>query len=184
MDLNKYQELSRRTSTLTGKEQLINGVMGLSGESSELLEIGLDLRLLTNTEGRKKFHERNIDELGDCLWYARETADSIERTIKALIDIPIEYEKVYSLNESNLMISINSGKLIDIVKKNQFQGHELEMINFIFHLKAILHYISESARLIGSDLNEIMEHNIEKLKKRYPNGFEAEKSINRGEKCD
>ena len=42
-------------------------------------------------------------------------------------------------------------------------------------------YVAETAQVLGYDLETIMTMNIEKLKKRYPDGFSREDSINRTE---
>ena len=40
-------------------------------------------------------------------------------------------------------------------------------------------YIAEVCTALDVDMNEVMEKNIEKLTKRYQNGFSKEASINR-----
>ena len=74
-----------------------------------------------------------------------------------------------------------AGEVGDIVKKYMFQGHNLETQRIVDELSDVLWYVALTAQSIGCDLDSIMEHNINKLKKRYPNGFEAERSINRTE---
>ena len=74
-----------------------------------------------------------------------------------------------------------AGEVCDIVKKYIFQGHNLETQRIVDELSDVLWYVALTAQSIGCDLDSIMEHNINKLKKRYPNGFEAERSINRTE---
>ena len=74
-----------------------------------------------------------------------------------------------------------AGEVCDIVKKYIFQGHNLETQRIVDELSDVLWYVALTAQGIGCDLDSIMEHNINKLKKRYPNGFEAERSINRTE---
>ena len=74
-----------------------------------------------------------------------------------------------------------AGEVCDIVKKYMFQGHNLETQKVVDELSDVLWYVALTAQGIGCDLDSIMEHNINKLKKRYPNGFEAERSINRTE---
>ncbi len=74
-----------------------------------------------------------------------------------------------------------AGEVCDIVKKYMFQGHNLETQKIVDELSDVLWYVALTAQSIGCNLDSIMEHNINKLKKRYPNGFEAERSINRTE---
>ena len=74
-----------------------------------------------------------------------------------------------------------SGEAIDLVKKWLAQGHELDKEKLAKELGDICWYLAETATAIGYDLEDIMAANIEKLKKRYPQGFEAQRSINRTE---
>ena len=72
-----------------------------------------------------------------------------------------------------------SGEAIDIVKKHLAQGHELDRENLAKELGDIAWYLAETAYAIGYPLEDILQMNIEKLLIRYPEGFSAEKSINR-----
>ena len=45
----------------------------------------------------------------------------------------------------------------------------------------MLWFIAEYCTSHGWDLDEIMQMNIDKLKKRYPEGFEVDRSLNRAE---
>ena len=74
-----------------------------------------------------------------------------------------------------------SGEAIDIVKKWLAQGHELDKEKLKKELGDICWYLAETATALGYDLEDIMSANIEKLKKRYPDGFDAQKSVNRTE---
>lgn len=72
-----------------------------------------------------------------------------------------------------------SGEAIDIVKKHLAQGHELDKENLAKELGDIAWYLAETATAIGYDLEDIFKMNIDKLRKRYPEGFSADRSINR-----
>jgi len=74
-----------------------------------------------------------------------------------------------------------SGEAIDIVKKHLFHGHELDREKLIKELGDVAWYLAETATALGVDLEEILRTNIEKLKKRYPEGFDSERSIRRTE---
>ena len=74
-----------------------------------------------------------------------------------------------------------SGEAIDIVKKWLAQGHELDKEQLAKELGDICWYLAETATALDLSLEDIMAANIEKLKKRYPDGFEAQRSINRAE---
>ena len=74
-----------------------------------------------------------------------------------------------------------SGELADLIKKYMMQGHRLDRVHIVKELGDICWYIAETATAIGYNLETIMQMNIDKLKDRYPEGFEAERSINRQE---
>ena len=74
-----------------------------------------------------------------------------------------------------------SGEAIDIVKKWLAQGHDLDKEKLAKELGDICWYLAETATALDLSLEEIMAANIEKLRKRYPEGFDANRSINRAE---
>ena len=74
-----------------------------------------------------------------------------------------------------------SGEVIDIVKKHLAQGHELDKEKIIKELGDVAWYMAEIATVLGVELEDVFVQNVEKLKKRYPEGFSTEKSIYRAE---
>ena len=72
-----------------------------------------------------------------------------------------------------------SGEAIDIVKKHLAQGHDLNKEHLIEELGDIAWYLAETSYALDISLEEILKLNIEKLKKRYPEGFDKQKSIDR-----
>ena len=69
-----------------------------------------------------------------------------------------------------------SGEAIDIVKKWMAHGHELDKEYLAKELGDIAWYLAEAATALDMDLEDILKANIEKLKKRYPEGFSCERS--------
>lgn len=72
-----------------------------------------------------------------------------------------------------------SGEAIDIVKKWLAQGHELDEEHLAKELGDVAWYLAETAFALDIPLEDILAANIEKLKKRYPEGFASERSIRR-----
>ena len=72
-----------------------------------------------------------------------------------------------------------SGEAIDIVKKWLAQGHELDKEKLAKELGDIAWYLAEAATALDMDLEDILQANLEKLKRRYPEGFSCEKSRTR-----
>lgn len=69
-----------------------------------------------------------------------------------------------------------SGEAIDIVKKWLAQGHDLDKEHLAKELGDIAWYLAEAATALDMPLEEIFQANIDKLRKRYPDGFATERS--------
>ena len=72
-----------------------------------------------------------------------------------------------------------AGETIDLVKKHMYQGHALDKQKIAMELGDIAWYLAETAYALDIPLEKILRANLEKLKKRYPEGFSVERSINR-----
>lgn len=72
-----------------------------------------------------------------------------------------------------------AGEAADIIKKHIFHNHELDRDSLIKELGDVAWYLAEAATALGVTLEEVFSKNIEKLQKRYPDGFDYQKSISR-----
>ena len=72
-----------------------------------------------------------------------------------------------------------SGEVADLIKKHIAHGHDLDLDKLKKELGDVLWYIAGIAHLHGMTLSEVAIANIDKLLKRYPDGFSHEASINR-----
>lgn len=72
-----------------------------------------------------------------------------------------------------------SGEAIDIVKKRLAQGHPLDREHLAKELGDVAWYLAEAATALDLDLEDILRANLEKLERRYPDGFSTEKSVGR-----
>ncbi len=95
----------------------------------------------------------------------------------AMITLNPELDKKDVLINSVMGLCGESGEAIDIVKRWLAQGHELDKEHLKKELGDIAWYLAEAATALDSSLDEILQGNIDKLKKRYPEGFDKEKSI-------
>lgn len=185
MKLNEYQELAQRTSgNKRPSDAVVNGVLGLCGETGECADIVKKYMY----QGAPLDKEHFAEELGDVLWYVAETITGLQSTMADVIfmglDNDIDCVDVSCEKSSDDLLTpclrmchiagMFGGALV-----NYFDGdNELPipaMKNCLIQLYA---YISDAARAVGKSMDQIATANIDKLRKRYPDGFSAERSNN------
>jgi NTP pyrophosphatase (non-canonical NTP hydrolase) len=83
----------------------------------------------------------------------------------------------------NYALGLNgeAGEVADLIKKQVFHNHDINLADVAKELGDTLWYISNLARSYGFSLEGIAEMNIRKLQKRYPEGFSTEASVNRND---
>jgi NTP pyrophosphatase (non-canonical NTP hydrolase) len=74
-----------------------------------------------------------------------------------------------------------SGEAIDIVKKWLMQGHELNKEHLVKELGDVAWYLAEAATALDIPLEAVFQGNLDKLRQRFPNGFDTGASVNRKE---
>lgn len=74
-----------------------------------------------------------------------------------------------------------AGEVADLLKKSLFHGHELDKQALIKELGDVLWYVAYLADTFNIELDKIAQQNIDKLLKRYPEGFTKQHSIQRSE---
>lgn len=74
-----------------------------------------------------------------------------------------------------------AGEAGEIVKKNVGHDHPIGVTRekLANELGDVLWYVADLASVYGLDLDEIAKQNVEKLRKRYPNGFSSADSVRR-----
>lgn len=96
---------------------------------------------------------------------------------QAMTTLNPELNKKDVLINSVMGLCGESGEAIDIVKKWLAQGHELDKDHLAEELGDIAWYLAEAATALDLSLEEILQANIDKLRKRYPDGFDTERSM-------
>lgn len=88
MKINEYQELALTTMNkqLSERDVLINSVMGLCGESGEVI----DIVKKHISHGHELDREKLIDELGDVAWYLAECSYAIGVPLEDVLQRNIE----------------------------------------------------------------------------------------------
>lgn len=84
---NEYQEFAYSLTSEKGKENpVLNGVLGLAGESGECADIVKKALF----QGHELNKEKLKDELGDVLWYISLTAKGLGFTLQEIADYNVE----------------------------------------------------------------------------------------------
>ena len=176
-DANDYQRLAMRTSP-EGHDRMMNGCMGLIGESGEVVDAVKKWKFQSGKDApipQKKL----IDELGDVLWYCAEISTGMN------LDMMKAREQwgVYGLSYHGVLHieALYLAKLAQILTDAWLAPDEFtqSMDYLVACIIDLVGYMLHN--YCDCTLERCMEQNIEKLKKRYPDGFDPERSLHREE---
>lgn len=100
---------------------------------------------------------------------------------RTLIDEP-----GFKISGNDMMIIWNalglageSGEVVDHIKKGILHQHGIDKAKVTEELGDVLWYVAGLCTKLGIPLEDVMIGNIDKLTRRYPNGYSAEDSRNR-----
>lgn len=80
-----------------------------------------------------------------------------------------------------LGIAGEAGEVVDIVKKVLYHSHELDISVLCKEIGDLLWYTVLLCDTVGLTLGDVMQTNVEKLRGRYPDGFDKQRSLVRQE---
>lgn len=78
-----------------------------------------------------------------------------------------------------ICLSGEIGEFCNKIKKFVWHQHDLTRETIVDELGDILWYIAATAARLNISLDELAEYNLQKLQKRYPDGFDPQRSKNR-----
>lgn len=99
----------------------------------------------------------------------------------ALRTANMDYSEYGMIMNGALGLCGEAGEVADLIKKATFQGHKLDTEHIAEELGDVAWYLAITASAIGKNLDEIFSANVDKLRKRYPEGFDADRSVHREE---
>ena len=176
MTFDEYVVLAQRTaSTKTNADKVGHGCLGLIGESGEVVDIVKKMTYMGMTDemGREKL----IDEIGDCCWYIAEWCTGSGNDMQAIFDRAANASSIddrYSLANYAVHIAEIACELWEEIDVGMVDNDILfaDVRTIAAGIKAICYKINVT-------LEEVLAHNIDKLRKRYPEGFSANRSNGR-----
>jgi NTP pyrophosphatase (non-canonical NTP hydrolase) len=77
-----------------------------------------------------------------------------------------------------------AGEVAEQLKKHFFHGHPLDRAKLSNELGDVLWYWVLLCDTLGLSMESVVAGNVEKLRRRYPEGFSTEHSINRVEEAE
>ena len=192
MKIEEYQALAMRTSP-DDHDRMMNGCMGLIGEAGEVVDV-VKKWMFQSGDYAQLPKDKLIEECGDVLWYCAELATGLEENLSviftergSIFDDLREFNRDSSLSVTVMRLSAIASRpamfLYDSIDKEVSPGRaaflyasaKAEIVGTMSMIRDILEYYC------GVSLTDAMERNIEKLLKRYPDGFDPERSLHRDE---
>ena len=183
MKISEYQALAQRTST-ADHDKVLNGCLGLMGEAGEVVDV-IKKWMFQSGKDAALPREKLIDELGDVNWYCAELCAGLD----------VDIAEVYPENSSRMFFHrlTLDGMAAHLLARaarpwHALYGEENSHANrgkrrqiALVQVAEVMEMVDEMLHQLYATLGEAMERNIEKLKKRYPDGFDPEKSLHRAE---
>ena len=172
MEINEYHRLARLTANnveLKNLDRADNDVLRYA--------LGAAAKFGGVVDRIKKYYHQGHKEADTyALWYALDgffergaTPTSISSLVREMT-----YPQTL-LNNAAFGLVGEAGEFADLVEKALFQGqHDHEKL--VDELGDLCWYLAAACTALGIDLETVMQRNIDKLKKRYPDGFSSEAS--------
>lgn len=179
MTMEEYHVLAMRTSPRDGHDKLDNGMLGMLGETGEIIDLVKKFFYQSSPEAQLPA-QALLNELGDVLWYLEELADGMDSSMHEIGGISFEkldlitgrVQKMPPLRRQALRLSDAAHEIRRAIEYRQKDKMK----------EAMKHALMDAAwlaRIAGATIEEAAVRNIEKLKARYPKGFDAGVSMKR-----
>ena len=116
--------------------------------------------------------------------YQRHAMRTNDEMSTARLELSIDMNSKYDMGGivmATMGLSGEVGELNDMIKKWIFHKSDMDITHAKKELGDIMWYIACMAESFGWSLDEIMQMNIDKLKARYPDGFNIDRANHRNE---
>lgn len=179
MTINEYQKLAMRTCCIpyeNKKDMFRHAVFGLCSEAGEISEMVYNAYpwMLIDTEHFKK-------ELGDCCWMIAEACTALDIEFEYLVPTMEEDPLIIRIEALSPIVHDLCSKAGDVAAllQKEYQGHEFSKGQAVLRLRRCYMTIVRICEQTNIKLEDVMQLNIDKLRARFPEGFEVDKSLHR-----
>ena len=190
MEIKEYQKLAMRTST-DDHDRVLNGCLGLIGEAGEIVDIVKKWKFQSGDNAELPVNKL-IDECGDVLWYCAELATGMRDSLADMYCLASElFDCGRDMTEES--DPAVSAARISIVAAEIFRDYDSpytedkkwlaqRAANIKSNIVGIMVMIRDFLEIhCKVTLSGAMDYNIAKLRERYPEGFDPERSLHRQE---
>lgn len=182
LSLRDYHRLAMRTSPRDGHNKIDNGMLGLLGETGELVDL-LKKWVYQSEVGTPFPRDAAINELGDVMWYLEELADGMDTSMNAISTLTFmgldgmtrKTKPLPTPRRIILNLAAHANKIRRAVEHENRAELELQMRRMLFCCAWL-------ARVLDVPMSDVAQLNIDKLKKRYPVKFDPKISMERSMK--
>ncbi len=170
MTLNEYQTRAARTIACTNSADMrMHALLGLASETGELMD-ALYLIEPPNDEHVKK-------EMGDVMWMIAEFCTAQGWFLGEVVSKP---EPAVYWGYDFAWLCKHMGKILGAYQK-VYQGHRVSDDEIQKAIKGIYKALYTMADCFHTTMDEVLQNNIDKLLKRYPDGFDNTRSLHRSD---
>ena len=170
MTLSEYREEIKRTLN-THDNTDVHMIMGMLGEAGEFIDQLKKMLFQGHKEPTFK------EELGDLLWYVCNYANYLDYEITE--ENPTQMFIYHRETTFSEFIAMEDEILTIAGLYNNAKLTVYPLKHVCYLLQKIYSRIVHLASQVDLDIADIREANIAKLRLRYPNSFETERSVNR-----
>lgn len=164
-----FANLTKPTADL-----MVEAALGITGEGGEVVEV------LISEPDWEDFETTLKEEIGDQAWYINLLLFCFDATWgDALLASPA-YSSEVTLTGAALILSVEGGKVADIVKKHVAYGKQVDTHTVHEHLGRLISGLSVMLELTSMTWEEVLEANVRKLTARFgTTGFDPSRAVNR-----
>lgn len=169
MKFDEYVTLAQRTaSTKTNTDKIGHGCLGLIGEAGEIVDIIKKQKYMGMPY--EMAQEKIVDEAGDFGWYLAELCTGLGIQLEQVIkSASVWATPNVTVDEAAVDLA---GRVAELYDSDVEFMREAAMRD----IEDVVCCWLDLLDLANIDLMNVLEHNIDKLKKRYPEGFSADRS--------
>jgi NTP pyrophosphatase (non-canonical NTP hydrolase) len=100
------------------------------------------------------------------------------------LESELTYNQSLDLLHASMGLVTEAGEFQDMLKKHLYYGRELDTVNLKEEIGDVLWYCAIALRALGTNFDQVMKTNIEKLQARYPEKFTEHHAENRDLKTE